>query len=129
MVRECCGILNAMRVGTQMSGAACWCWKKQDRTQLSRNVIVGVCLSGSSFKDRWKGFLFLHSGHSHWRGHLPKTFKGTGTSFSSLGQHLGQVIDKKPGKEEVGTAMFGNTAFQSFHVCLGIEKSHMQTRV
>jgi len=66
-------------------------------------VIVGVLLSGASLKDRWKDFLYLHSGCSQGRWLLLKTLKGTGTGFSSRGQYLGQVMDKKPGKEGVGT--------------------------
>lgn len=45
------------------------------------------------------------------RSFLLKAFKGTGTGFGSLGQHLGQVIDKKPGKIYVGVGLFEASAY------------------
>lgn len=92
--QEHCGILNlnppslTFHAVAQTFGTGCQC-----QELILKDVVVNVNLSGGSFKDKWKGFLLLHSGL---RWLLLKGFISTATGLSSKGQEATFVTSNRP---------------------------------
>lgn len=112
--QECCGILNlnppslTFHAVAQTSGAGCQC-----QELILKDVVMDVNLSGGSFKDKWKGFLFLHSGL---RWLLLKGFIGTATGLSSMGQEATLATSNRPrspGKKSLEEMCVGIELFKA----------------